>query len=236
MLLLPQLTLERLVLGGLGPAGPNQQPARLRNVTSAVWAFDFDRTAQDALALVNVSLLVPPAELAALSNLTAPALRNARAAASGGAPPAPAQSSPPPPPPLPPAPGTPNLAGTSTWMLQARWVAGRPDPSTPDNASTRLDMLRVGFLGVQATDLHLLSTPPADLQALGGNVTPTRTDLLLGDALLITPPGAAGGGGGGGTVEEEQLGFAAWKVRAPSSHRAPGSVSGGRRGVIILAL
>ncbi len=42
-LLQPVISLKRMTLTGLGPADPSQRAGDLRNVTSSVWFFNFDR-------------------------------------------------------------------------------------------------------------------------------------------------------------------------------------------------
>ncbi|GFH17618.1 hypothetical protein HaLaN_14288, partial [Haematococcus lacustris] len=62
--------LQRLILSGLGPAGPDQFPPGLINFTVNLWAFQFDRP-QARLVLDNTTLLLPESELAFLRSLMA---------------------------------------------------------------------------------------------------------------------------------------------------------------------
>ncbi|KAL6758747.1 hypothetical protein V8C86DRAFT_2587039 [Haematococcus lacustris] len=66
----PRVGLQRLILSGLGPAGPNQFPPGLINFTVNLWAFQFDRP-QAQLVLDNTTLLLPEPELAFLRSLMA---------------------------------------------------------------------------------------------------------------------------------------------------------------------
>jgi hypothetical protein len=73
-----RLTLSRLVLTGLAPAAAPASfasmaglvsPALLANLSGLLWAWAFPRNKQPMLRLANVTLLVPPQELAVVAQV-----------------------------------------------------------------------------------------------------------------------------------------------------------------------